>query len=174
MNKAVMRFGGFLLDHNPKTLKVKQKKTLEKQKTSIGESRAVSVKNSDAVIMGTAELYGENRFKDYAELLYLKFQNKPQILAVPGVGAFTAVLTELSFLAEPKCGVISIEFRFDTVCAETDCTEISKEKSTKVRSNECLWDISYRCGVPIEQLVKLNPKISCVFDLNEGDEIILC
>ena len=29
MNNAVMRFGGFLLDHNPKTLKVKRKKELE-------------------------------------------------------------------------------------------------------------------------------------------------
>ena len=173
MNKAVMRFGGFLLEHNPKTLKIKRKKSLEKQCVPNGESRAVSIKNSDIVITGTAELYGDSCFEDYARLLSLKFQNKPQLLAVPGAGVFNAVLTELSFIAEPKRSVISVEFRFDTVCGTLDCTAVSKTKYTLAENGECLWDIAYRCDVPIEKLVELNPQISGVFDLMQGDEIRL-
>jgi len=174
MNKAVMRFGGFLLDHNPKTLKVKRKKSLVKQSLNNGESRAAAVKDSDVIITGTAELYGDSCFEEYAQLLSLKFQNKVQILAIPGVGAFSAVLTELILLAEPKHGVISLEFRFDTVCGTSDCTPISKAKTTTVQHGESLWDIAYRCGVQIEKLAELNPIISDVFDLSEGDELILC
>ena len=174
MNKAVMRFGGFLLDHNPKTLKVKRKKELERQSLKSGESRAVSVRDSDIVVTGTAELYGDSCFEQYARLMNLKFQNKVQILAIPGLGSFSAVLTELNLIAEPKYGVISLEFRFDSVCGSFDCTPISKERSASVRHGESLWDIAYRCGVPIENIVSLNPKISDIFDLSEGDEIILC
>ena len=68
--------------------------------------------------------------------------------------------------------ILSYSFQF------TECS--SKEKKDTVanyyiaQSEETLWDISYKCNIPIETLAKLNSHYKRPDSVKEGDRVVLC
>lgn len=172
MELAVIRFAGHDLPHNPKTLKVERSKSVGSVSLLGGKNIMNSVTEKASKISGTGELYGENCFKQYNELSKIHFLNKSAVLAVPNVGVFNAVLSDLKLLAEPKNNVISISFEFTCINGE-EASKISPTEFHTVLKDESLWDISYRYNIPIENLIELNPWLRNLWNIEIGKEVRL-
>lgn len=171
MQLAIMRFGGMNLPHNPKTLKIAKSKKISSINLLGGESKVSGISDGISKISGIGELYGEDCFMQYERLLRLHFQNKAEVLAIPEVGAFKAVLSDITLLAEPKNNVISLSFEFQAVNDDSKGEKISENKYCTALKNESLWDISYRCNTTIEKLIELNPQIRNIMELSVGEEV---
>lgn len=168
---VTMRFGGLSVSHNPKTLKITRSKKISSVGLVGGVSRLSNVCDDISKISGTGELYGEDCFLVYDRLLRMCFKNKAEILAIPELGAFRAVLEEISVLAEPKDNFLSVAFSFRAVSSGKEPERILPERYCEANRDESLWDISYRFDVPVENLVRLNPHIRKILKLKEGEKV---
>lgn len=168
---VTLRFAGVSLSHNPKTLKITRSKKINSVGLVGGSSKLSNVCDNVSSISGTGEIYGSDCFLVYEKLLRMCFKNTADILAVPELGAFRAVLEDISVLAEPKENFLSVAFTFRAVSSGKTPVRILPEQYVKAGEGESLWDIAYACGVPVEQLVKLNPQIRKILDLKKGEEV---
>lgn len=173
MELAVMRFAGRNLPHNPKTLKAERSRGISSVSILGGKNVMKRIEEKTSKISGTGELYGKDCFEQYNELARLHFLNKADVLSVPGIGSFKAVLSDLQLLAEPKNGVISISFEFTRVDDSDAAQPISPLECHKAASGESLWDISYKYNIPIESLLALNPWIRNPWEIEVGKEVRL-
>ena len=170
MSYPLMRFGGITFRHNPKELAVVKSKTVNEY-TPIGSLPIMqSIRDNTVIIKGTGELYGEECFEMYAELLRVQKKNVAQKLCIPEMGVYTAVLTKLSAKANTREKLIVIEFEFCTG-TQRKASEITQDNYTVSLNNETLWDISYRCDVPIETLIKLNTDIRNILNIPDGKRV---
>ncbi len=170
---VTMRFGGISLSHNPKTLKITRSKKINSVGLVGGTVKLSNVCDNISKISGTGEIYGDDCFLSYDRLLRMCFKNKADILAVPELGAFKAVLEDIAILAEPRENFLSVSFTFRAVSAGREPEKILPEKYYTAAEGESLWDVSYKFGVTVESLVKLNPQIRKILDLKEGEEVRL-
>ena len=121
---VTMRFGGVSMSHNPKTLKISRSKKLNSVGFVGGVSKLSSVCDGISKISGTGEIYGSECFLLYDKLLRMCFKNQAAVLAVPEIGAFTAVLEDISAAAEPRENFLSVSFVFRAVNAGKDAEKI--------------------------------------------------
>lgn len=156
---VTVRFDGIDISCDPKTIKLEKNSSISSDVSLDG--KRVFKKTADGIsrIKGTGELYGSDCFKNYEKLLKMYILKEPKVLSVPHLGAFWAVAENMTALAEPKDNFLSVSFDFYIADTGKSAAEISSAKTTYVKSNETLWDVAYRCGVPIETLVRLNPQI---------------
>ena len=172
MAYSLMRFGGITVRHNPKELVIVKSKTV-REYTPIGSSPVMqSIRDDTVTIKGTGELYGGDCFDNYAKLLRVQKKNTAAKLCIPEMGVYTAVLKKLSAKAISCDELIVIEFVF---CADLQrkSSDITQDKFTVSLQNETLWDISYRCDVPIETLIMLNTDIRNILSIDEGKRVRL-
>lgn len=170
MSYSLMRFGGITLRHNPKELAVKHTKAL-REHTPIGSAPVLeSVSEQSCIIGGKGELYGERCFEMYEKLLRVRFLNKAQVLSIPDMGVYSAVLTKISAKAETHDRLIAVEFEFRTVSMRS-AENVTEEEYTLCLEGETLWDIAYRCGVPAEKLAALNTDIRNILSIEEGKKV---
>lgn len=168
---VAMRFGGVSLSHNPKTLKITRSKKVSSVGLVGGENRLSNVCDNISKISGTGELYGDDCFLVYDKLLRMSFTNKAEILAVPELGAFRAVLEDISFAAEPRGDFLSVAFTFRAVNTGREAEKILPQRYYTARDGESLWDVAYKFGVTVESLAELNTHIRKILDLTNGEEV---
>lgn len=164
---SLLRFGGVTVRHNPKELAVIKEKNINEYTSADSKRLLQSITEKPDVIKGTGELYGENCFKMYFELMRMQRKNIISKLCIPEMGIFNAVLTKLSAKAGIHDKLIAVEFEFRSA-GERYAKDITREAYTVCANGETLWDISYRCDVPIEALVMLNTGIRNILDIDEG------
>ena len=168
---VTMRFGGVSMSHNPKTLKITRNKKMNFVGLASGINKLSNVCDGVSKISGEGELYGGDCFLLYDKLLKMCFKNQAAVLALPEIGAFTAVLEDISVSAESRENFLSVSFVFCAVNAEREPVEILPKKFYTAQEGENLWDVSYKFGVAVETLAELNPHIRKILDLKEGEEV---
>lgn len=173
MELAVMRFARIRLPHNPRNLKIQSKKSVKNSVLLDGRRITDKILHTPKLISGKGELYGEHCFEQFNRLQMLYADKQEEILSVPGVGAFCAVLSELSLAAEPMDGVILFSFTFTCYDGKNVSKKISEKSTYRVKQDENLWDVSYTSGVDIDKLLKLNPWIRTPWSIKEGEEVKL-
>ena len=80
-------------------------------------------------------------------------------------------IESLKIKGEPKPDVLEYSFVFREVMEEK---QQDKAQTYTAEEGECLWDISYKFGVPIDTLVKFNPNVKRPDISLEGRVIRLC
>lgn len=171
MSVEILRFASVSLSHNPKELKIRRKTRLDSAKLLSG---GVKERTSEGVagVSGRGELFGENCKDDLETLMKLFVLRKSAVLSVPYLGAMRAVLTELSVAAEPRAGYIAVDFEFTAVPSE-NVPEVKCEPYIKAYSHDKMWNIAYRTGTDVNELVRLNPHIRFIDDIDEGERVRL-
>ncbi len=169
---SLLRFSGVTVRHNPKELIIIKNKSINEYTGADSSVRIRSISEKPAVIKGVGELYGDDCFERYSHLMRMQMKNSPQKLCIPEMGVFTAVLTKLSAKAGVHEKLIVIEFEFRTAEGRTS-KQITSEPVTLCRQGETLWDISYRCDVPIDTLASLNTDIRNILVIPEGKRVRL-
>lgn len=173
---AAMRFKEFDFPYNPETLKItshKEEKSLHKP----GDRAVLQVfGNKPVIVSGEGELFGNAPFDDhlikYNEILQLYSQKTPGVLSIDGMPSIYASFSSFELKRSPIDGVIAYSFSFtqDTAKAPHD-TPLYLYHT--VESGQTLWHIALLYDMPIEMLVRKNPDIRDINELEEGSKICL-
>ena len=173
MKNAKMRFCGYAFEHNPSTLRIADTARLRSLLTPGAAPDSVTMGRGLRIVKGEGELAGSDCLIRYERLRALCESGEKGILALPGIKAMTAYLSELSLIAEPIEDVIGYRFTFTE--AKGDSAALSGADSYLVRRDgESLWDIAYTYGIGIDELVRLNPQIPFIGSLCENERVRLC
>ena len=172
MKTASMRFAGCSWQYNPQTLSISGQKNIAENKIHNSDSIVQSFGRLPRSVSGEGYLCGENCFERMDKLWGLYRRKEEGTLTIPCLTAMRAVFTRLELLVEPKDDLIKYRFGFIEVMRE-DKMRVPIDTHTVI-SGESLWDISYRYGVDIDTLMRLNPTIRHPFYLYEGEEVRLC
>ena len=168
---AKMRYKDYTWEHNPKTLKVSLSDNLTEQKLAGSRSLVRYSGRGARKISGEGQLCGDDCLHEFSRLLSLQYQSSSGILSLPDTKPFYAFFSGIKLLCEPSPKVISYAFEF----VEDTSRPLKSETAFHiVEDGETLWDISYIYGVPVEELVKLNPDVRRVDELEEGSAVRLC
>lgn len=172
VNDAVIRFGGVSLSHNPEKLTVKRKKNVAVDILLSGNIAKEKVFTEGDTIQGRGELFGEHCEEDYKLLARMCRKSTAAVLSVPRLGAFTAVLSQLSLAAEPKENYIAVEFVFTAVRGEYH-PKLTKERYYHAKQGDDLWVIAHETRSDISKLAELNPQIRNIRSLEKDSVITL-
>lgn len=173
MKNVPMRFDGFTFGHNPSKLRIEDADSVSAILPPVAPPDSRLMGRKPRVIRGEGELYGADCIEQYAGLYALYMQARKGILSLPHMTPMTAYLKELSLTASPKENILGIAFTF--IEARGESAPVSVEPYYTVRENgESLWDIAYAFGSDMDTLVRLNPKIRFIDELNEGEKVRLC
>ena len=171
MKLVPMRFKGVQWHHNPKEIAFECDKTVNELNSPNGTSYIQNMGRKNMIISGTGELYGNDCLEQFDRLLSLFRQGGQGVLAIPKITPVYAVFESLKIKGEPKPDVLEYSFVFREVMEEK---QQDKAQTYAAEEGECLWDISYKFGVPIDTLVKFNPNVKRPDISLEGRVIRLC
>ncbi|MBQ8000816.1 MAG: LysM peptidoglycan-binding domain-containing protein [Ruminococcus sp.] len=167
-----MRFDSFEWAHNPLTVQVTHKRRMTQQNMAGGGSFVSNAGCELKVIKGKGELAGENCTQEFQRLCDLFERGKRGLLTLPFMAPFYAYFTDLSLTGEPTPELITYTFEFTQ--AENSEYALTADGEAVVKESETLFDIAYRCGVDVEELVRLNPQIKRPDELTAGEVVRLC
>ncbi|MBR1731216.1 MAG: LysM peptidoglycan-binding domain-containing protein, partial [Ruminococcus sp.] len=122
---------------------------------------------------GEGAIYGENCIYKFLKLFKVKEQSGSGILCLPNIKPFYAFFSGLEFSADPTPELISYKFVFREDSSKQESLLVP-ESCYITDEGEDLWDVAYRFNVPIETLVKLNPELRSVNDIEEGTRVRVC
>ena len=171
MSNNTMRFGGISLSHNPSNIKIQKGKSIQSVRFVSGIDKILDIRDSGVVISGKGELFGENCFSDYQKLVKLSVKDESQILYIPELGVFRAVLSKLCVAAAPKSDYLEIEFVFSVVESQRQSGKILPERYYYAESGENFWEIAEKFETTVEKLCKINPQTRNIMELSQGEEV---
>lgn len=171
MKLIPMRFMGYEWHHNPREISFECAKTVAERLVPYDESQIQQTGRKNMVINGTGELYGEDCVEQFKALLELFKKGGTGVLAIENFEPVFAVFESVKILGTPRENVLTYGFAFREVMEEK---ESGKSSFHTACDGENLWDISYKYGVVIDELVRLNPQIKRPDVVPEGEVIRLC
>ena len=171
MIPAKMRYKGRTFDHNPETVKVRDKAFVKEDNILFDEPLSRRTGRRCRVVSGRGQFIGDNCLNQYAELLRLYCEGGSGILSLPDIKPFFAYFTGLELSCDPTPDYIEYSFEFTEDCPEN--TPHTAYYHTCAQG-ENLWSVSYAYDVDINTLVRLNPDIRYINDNLENLRVRLC
>lgn len=169
---SIIRFAGFVFEHNPETLKITAGSTLASADV-LGSSRALShsgVKNR--VISGEGFITGEDCLFRFSRMLRLLSREESCLLCLPDIRPFFAFFRSLRLSCDPTPNLVRYYFEF-----EEDALKGKKPRKPNrffISRGEDLWDISRIFNLSVEELVNLNPQIKRPNEIEIGEAVRIC
>ena len=171
MTQAVkMKFKDFEFPSNPAVIKTKLSANVRENPLFQSDSAVYHISRNAAVISGEGSFWGEERFTASVLLKRLQSSSSSGWLFLPDGSCFNAFFTSLTIEEDAKKGCVSYSFSFTENCAHVQ--EEYDFGFTLARENENMFDIAYRCDVPVETLMRLND-FKTPFSVKEGDRVTL-
>lgn len=173
MLNSMIRFKGYVFEHNPRTLKITSKKNIASQSVLGEKSDIIETGDNSRVVTGEGSIHGEDCIYKFLKLFKLKEEKGSGILSLPNTKPFYAFFESLEFSADPMPNLISYKFIFIEDNSKP-LSRITSEIYYNLRADEDLWDVSHKFNMPIETLIKLNPQLMRTDDVEEGMSIRVC
>lgn len=170
---SLIRFKSYELEHNPETLLITSRKNIAGQNVLNSKSVLRETGDNSRIITGEGDIHGNNCIYKFVRLFKLKEESGSGILSLPGIKPFYAFFESLEFSADPTPELISYKFVFREDCSKQKSLLVAN-KFYNTESGEDLWDVAYKFSIPIEILVKLNPDLKSVNDIEEGRAVRIC
>ena len=123
--------------------------------------------NPREIVFENTKQLNETLFK---ELLELFREGGSGVLTIAGMPSVYAEFESLKLVGKPRPDVLTYSFAFRELMEERD----DKRREIIAAENENLWDISYRFGIGIDTLVRLNPQVKRPDILTAGEVVRLC
>lgn len=173
MMNSMIRFKNYEFEHNPETLLITSQKNIAKQNVLNSKTVVRETGDNSRIVTGEGNIYGEDCVYKFVKLFSLKEESGSGILSLPGIKPFYAFFESLEYSADPTPELISYKFVFREDCSRQKNMLVANKFYT-LESGEDLWDVSYKFSIPIEKLVKLNPELNSVNDIEEGTVVRIC
>lgn len=168
MNEIRMKFGDLEFPSNPKTIKAEISSSVAYSPVYGGKSKTEKIADKPTVISGNGMFFSENGVEYCQRLSRMMKSNKSSWLFCPGIYPIKAFLSDFSYQLDSKKSGVYYSFSFTE-----DCTKVSAERAllfTVVEENENAFDIADRCGVSVDDIMRLN-NIATPFDIALGGRI---
>ena len=173
MKNVPMRFGGYTFGHNPAKLRIEDAANIVSLVTPCMPADSLHLGFGLRVIRGEGELCGADCIRQFCGLYALYERGEKGLLLLPHMPPMTAYLRELRLIAEPTEDVVGISFTFIEARGEQSAPT-PERVCTVAADGGNLWDIAYRYDKSIDSLVRLNPQIRDIAELNAGEKVRLC
>ena len=171
MTLVPMRFDGVSWHHNPKEIKFECDKSVKELVAPYGQAYIQNLGRKNMKVIGVGELYGEDCFEQFENLLNLFCNSREGILSIPKIAPFYAVFETLKILGEPKPNILTYSFVFREKMRNP---QIEPVKTHKCKNGENLWDVSYMYNIPIDTLVELKKWVKRPDMIDDGSVVALC
>lgn len=171
MELAIMRYKGFSLRCNPRSVEVISENTNTAYIQPHSGEHNEDLGRKCRIIKGKGELRGEDCLEQYAKLYSLYQKGGKGVLSMPLAEPVVAFFTKLTASADEAPDKISYSFQFTEASSKSPYMQ---EKVHIVKKGESLFDIAYKYGVEADKLVKLNPNVKRPDELKENEEIRVC
>lgn len=125
-------------------------------KSPFGESSVQDMGRKNMKISGSGQLYGEDCAEQFERLFEVFKNSGKEVLSVPNLPSIYAVFEKLEIKGEPKPNVLEYSFVFREIMEKKEKTVITY---FDCENGQTLWDIAYKTGVKIDELVRLNPDV---------------
>lgn len=173
MKNEPMRFNGFTFRHNPSRLKIEDAQSVPVILPPFDAPDSIGLGRRPRIIRGEGELCGADCVEQYRALHALYRQGVRGLLTLARMAPMTAYLKELVLTAEPREDILAFSFCFIEARGEA-CAVSAQPYYTVEASGESLWNVAYRSGTDVDTLVRLNPQIADIADLDAGERVRLC
>ncbi len=173
MLNSMIRFKGYVFEHNPKTLKITSKKNIVSQSVLGEKSDVFESGDNSRVVTGEGSISGVDCIYKFLKLFKIKEEKGSGILSLPNTKPFYAFFESLEFSADPTPELISYKFVFREDSSKP-LSKITSEVYYNLSADEDLWDVSRKFDTPIEALVSLNPQLKRTDDVEEGSRVRIC
>lgn len=173
MKHAPMRFCGYTLHHNPKSIEITDKRNLAELKIPYEGSLIQDMGNGLKAVMGNGEFFGPNCMSQYKMLLVLLQEGRCGLLSLSGYGPIFARLASLKLSQPPAEDFLSYRFVFIEERKEAPANFAEGEKYHTAEETETLWDIAFRYNTAVEALLNLNLQIRRPDCLKAGERVRL-
>ena len=173
-----MRFKNFVWPHNPRVYSITYERKLAVHKIPFGRHYLQSLGQTRRVLKGEGEFVGEGAYDTFKALATVFYEETPGVLAHPVWMTTTAWFAGLELRQEPRRDYVAYSFEFWEVMPDGNTTGLTNlavsdwgtaaensgaaavqgEWYTVVKG-DTLWELSRRYGVPLSQIIALNPDI---------------
>ena len=172
-----MRFKNFVWPHNPRVYSITYERKLAVHKIPFGRHYLQSLGQTRRVLKGEGEFVGEGAYDTFKALASIFYEETPGTLVHPVWMTTTAWFAGLELRQEPRRDYVAYSFEFWEVLSNNSTTglasvevnsgETAADSGTAAAQGEwhtvvkgdTLWELSKRYGVPLSQIISLNPDI---------------
>lgn len=170
MKHIKMKFKSFEFPVNPSVIKISADRSTEINKTVSGKSVSENASLNPVVISGEGEFFGE-KAQEWCDCLHtLVKASSAGWLFTPSAAPVFAYFTEFSYSINAEKSSAQYSFKF--IQADTKREEEKHFGFTYALPDENAFDIAYRTGVSVNEIMRLND-FKGPFDINEGDKVVL-
>ena len=170
MKLIPMRFKGVTWRHNPRELTFESEKQINELHAPFAGCTVQDTGRRGMCVKGEGELFGADCVEQFKELLGLFREGGAGVLTIPNFPSFYAEFESIRLIGKPRNDVLTYGFAFRELMEERG----DRRRGVIAAANENLWDISYKYGVDIDTLVRLNPQVKRPDILAEGEVVRLC
>ena len=165
-----MKYKDFEWSVNPFDVKVVSSTNLNISPVFGKKSVSENVSINPTVVEGKGVFYGENGRERCSFLQHLLKLTDSGWLFISGAPPIRAFFIRFSFTNNSEKNCFSYEFKF-----VEDCSEKREERILSfiyAEEGENAFDIAYRCGVSVDDIMK-NNDIKTPFDIAEGQKVAI-
>ena len=171
MTLSPMRFKTFVWPHNPRVYSITMERKIAVHKIPFGRHYLQSLGQTRRVMKGEGEFAGPRAYDTFRELGTLFYEETPGTLVHPLWMTTTAWFAALELRQEPRRDYVAYSFEFWEVMPNGNTTALSAVTVSSAETaagqgewhtvvlGDTLWGLSYRYGVPLNQIIALNPDI---------------
>ena len=169
-----MRYKDYVWPHNPRVYTISFQRKIGARKVPFGRYYLQDLGLAQRVMQGEGEFVGEGAYEEFKALATVFYSDGPGLLVHPVWQISNAYFTQLSLRQEPRPDYVGYSFTFwegyhgqstgmTVSTPQTETTPSSGGETTgqwyTVVRGDTMWGIALRYGVPLTQLIALNPQI---------------
>ena len=181
-----MRFKTFVWPHNPRVYSITMERKIAVHKIPFGQHCLQSLGMTRRVMKGEGEFAGEGAYDTFRALGNLFYEETPGVLVHPLWMTTTAWFAALELRQAPRRDYVAYSFEFWEVLPDSGTTALTVVAASSgdvadsgtaggaaasgssaaaqgewytVVKGDTLWGLSRRYGVPLGQIMALNPDI---------------
>lgn len=185
MNLSAMRYKDYVWPHNPRTYTIEYQRVMSVKKVPFGRYALQDLGPTRRIMRGEGEFVGEDAYEQFKKLASVFYGEGPGMLVHPVWQCASAYFVDLSLRQEPRKDYVAYSFTFweDYTGHETGLAVVSgsaaepaqavsaDRREHTVARGESLWSIAVDYGIPLDDLIALNPQIKNPNLIQVGEKV---
>lgn len=165
-----VRYKNFEWQVNPSDIEISSSANISVNPVFDHRAAVENVSLNPTVVKGKGDFFGEKAREYCATLNRLLKLTDSDWLYIPDAQPVKAFFKDFSYFHSSKTGGVHYKFTFIEDCSDRD--EKRLFDFTYAKADENGFDIAARCGVEVEDIMRLN-NIITPFDITEGQKVIV-
>lgn len=173
MKLQPMKYGDYVWPHNPETLRVTCKRSVQELKSPFWGSVMQDYGLQKRVIEGEGAFYGEDCIQQFQELSGVLGQQTSAVLTLPNIPPFTARFLLLELIGASEPDLVRYRFEFWEESAAVPTAAAREGEVYYCKEGDDVWRIAAAFSSTPEKILAKNPFLRWPNYLKEGEQVIL-